>query len=88
MMCLWYVLCDKEAVGVVRHPAFELVPVCQRCADKHELHFETCEHCGERLHFVEQEAGKLPFINGGGLAECPHGLTHADCMQKAGCEIA
>lgn len=37
-MCEWYALCDHAAIGVVYHPAFpEGVPICKRCADKHDI---------------------------------------------------
>lgn len=35
--CRWYALCDNAAVGATRHPVLGWVPVCQRCADKHDL---------------------------------------------------
>ncbi len=35
--CKWYALCDNPAEGVTTHPILKSVPVCKRCADKHEL---------------------------------------------------
>lgn len=37
MECQWYVMCDHEAIGVSEHPILGAVPICQRCADKHDL---------------------------------------------------
>lgn len=37
LMCTWYALCDRPAVGKVNHVILGPVPVCQRCADKHAL---------------------------------------------------
>jgi len=36
-MCEWYALCDHTAIGTVNHPVIGDVPVCQRCADKHDM---------------------------------------------------
>lgn len=38
--CEWYALCWNRASGLVLHPVLGLVPVCQRCSDKHNLFFE------------------------------------------------
>lgn len=37
VLCGWYALCANPAVGVTVHPVLDLVPVCDRCAAKHEL---------------------------------------------------
>lgn len=38
LTCAWYALCDRPAEWVTRGPvgdgAFDMVPICQRCADK------------------------------------------------------
>lgn len=39
--CGWYAMCANEAAGVVRHLILGAVPICQRCADKHELTLEA-----------------------------------------------
>lgn len=43
VLCGWYVLCDRPAAGVVRHPVLEWLPVCQRCADSHGLELVPAE---------------------------------------------
>ncbi len=40
MICEWYLLCDHDAVGTTPHPVLGDVPICQRCADKHDLPVE------------------------------------------------
>lgn len=37
MMCEWYAMCEREAAGATPHPALGDVPICQECADKHQL---------------------------------------------------
>lgn len=37
MKCQWYALCHREAIGVAPHPILGLVPVCAKCAAKHDL---------------------------------------------------
>jgi hypothetical protein len=35
--CEWYALCTNLAVGTTPHPILGDVPICERCAAKHEL---------------------------------------------------
>lgn len=41
MLCEWFLMCDRPAVGLSRGPigdgAFGMAPVCQRCADRLDL---------------------------------------------------
>lgn len=37
LLCAWYARCTRPAVGATPHPILGPVPVCQRCADRHEL---------------------------------------------------
>ena len=38
MTCEWFALCDHEAIGLVRHPAFpDGVPTCARCAERFDM---------------------------------------------------
>lgn len=37
MTCQWYALCPNDAVGTTSHPILGDVPICERCADKHQL---------------------------------------------------
>lgn len=43
MRCKWYALCANESVGHVAHPILGDVPICQRCADRHDLIVEKVE---------------------------------------------
>lgn len=36
-LCEWYALCMNAAVGTTPHPVLGDVPICVRCAKKHEL---------------------------------------------------
>lgn len=36
-LCEWYALCMNAAVGTSKHPILGDVPICSRCAIKHEL---------------------------------------------------
>lgn len=35
--CEWYALCRNVATGTTRHPILGDVPICDRCAKKHDL---------------------------------------------------
>lgn len=35
--CEWYLLCDNSATGTTPHPILGEVPICQRCAGRHDL---------------------------------------------------
>lgn len=35
--CSWYAMCANPAVGTTAHPILGPVPICDRCAAKHEL---------------------------------------------------
>lgn len=37
MKCQWYALCPNAMDGVTPHPILGDVPICKRCADKHDL---------------------------------------------------
>lgn len=41
--CQWFAMCDNDAVGVVPHPALDVVPTCRRCADRFDLALTECE---------------------------------------------
>lgn len=43
VQCEWFVMCDQEAAGAVRHPVLGAVPTCQWCADKLGLTLEPME---------------------------------------------
>lgn len=36
-ICEWYAMCANPAVGTTPHPVLGDVPICQRCADRHDL---------------------------------------------------
>lgn len=40
MLCEWYALCTRDAVGTAFHPILIAVPICAECAAKHELDVE------------------------------------------------
>lgn len=37
MDCQWYALCGNPIAGTTPHRILGDVPICQRCADKHDL---------------------------------------------------
>lgn len=39
-ICQWYALCANVADGTTWHPTLGYVPICTRCADKHDLPVE------------------------------------------------
>lgn len=36
-LCDWYALCMFAAAGTAKHPILGDVPICPRCAEKHNL---------------------------------------------------
>jgi hypothetical protein len=42
-VCQWYALCVNEAVGTVDHSILGKVPVCHRCATKHDMDVDYYE---------------------------------------------
>jgi hypothetical protein len=68
-MCEWFLLCDNEPVGVVRHVVLGDVPTCQRCADKLDLSFVMEELTAEELvaehqgHGYSMGADNDPVLN-------------------------
>lgn len=43
--CQWFLLCDREAVGTLPHPAFDAgVPICDRCAERVEATAEVTRY--------------------------------------------
>lgn len=70
--CEYYALCDNRAVGVVSHPVIPFpVPVCQRCADKHNLEvvkFSQAEpaapvEIGTKFTLVRESSGDVKMID-------------------------
>lgn len=41
MRCMYFLLCDRQADGVVQHPTEGPVPTCRRCANKLDLTLEV-----------------------------------------------
>jgi hypothetical protein len=39
--CGWYAGCGEPAIGLTPHPVLGPVPICQRCAEKHDLPIDT-----------------------------------------------
>lgn len=57
-MCEWYALCANLAVGTTPHPILGPVPICDRCAQRHNLPVTLTPEGQERAH-VERSAGDL-----------------------------
>lgn len=49
IICRWYALCANEAVGTTSHPVLGDVPICQRCASKHDLPIELPAYRGRPI---------------------------------------
>jgi len=72
---------DDEYIGVATDTGMF---VRKHRAEVHSLGFPACYHCEERFRSIEEP----PYINGGGVAECAHGLCHVQCMFDSECESA
>lgn len=54
-MCDWFLLCENDPVGTVRHPVLGEVPTCRECADRHDLTFSGEDSTGFRGFCMEPE---------------------------------